>query len=138
MRPEIYKTSYPRTAHRGKYSFRGGFLVATCLCATAILACATGCATFTPCGAEDRWTGRDKAEHFVAALALGAAGASIASDGSNDREAAAVGVAVAMTWGFGKETYDARIKKTCWSWKDLAWDVLGASAGATLAVWAED
>ena len=38
-----------------------------------------------------------------------------------------------MAAGLGKETYDLRVKGTCWSWRDVFWDFLGASAGASLA-----
>lgn len=101
-----------------------------CLGCSCLLS-AAGCRTMA--GPGDSWLGRDKAYHCGAALALAAAAAAAAHGGRTpDGEAAAVGVGFALSFGAGKELYDARIKKTYWSWKDMAWDLIGACMGAAL------
>ena len=102
-----------------------------CLLLTGMLGL-VGCAALRPC--DDAWRGRDKAYHFAAGAALGA-GTALAgheagwSDGAN--AAAALGVVIVV--GGGKEWYDQEVKKTCWSWKDVVWDLAGGMVGWTLA-----
>ena len=91
-----------------------------------------GCAGFRACG--DAWWGPDKAKHFAAGFVLGAGGTALAAQELDPEEAAALGWLAAMAAGAGKEFYDLRVKGTCWSWHDLFWDFLGASAGASLAL----
>ena len=98
----------------------------------AVLLLQAGCAGFRTCG--DSGLGPDKAKHFAAGFVLGAGGALAARD-LGPEEAAATGWTAAMAAGFGKEAYDLRVKDTCWSWRDVFWDFLGASLGAS-AVWA--
>ena len=98
-----------------------------------MLAVTTGCADFRTC--RDAWWGADKARHFAAAAMIGAGGAALASSRLKAEEAAATGWSAAMLAGTGKEGWDVNVKKTCWSWQDLFWDFLGASAGAS-AAWA--
>lgn len=100
----------------------------------AVLLLQAGCAGFRTCG--DPWLGPDKAKHFAAGFVLGAGG-SLAARDLGPEEAAATGWTTAMAAGFGKEAYDLRVKGTCWSWRDVFWDFLGASLGAS-AVWALD
>ncbi len=38
-----------------------------------------------------------------------------------------------LSFGVGKEWFDSRHDGSGWSWKDLAWDVAGASSG--IALW---
>lgn len=97
----------------------------------AVLLLQAGCAGFRTCG--DSWLGPDKAKHFAAGFVLGAGG-SLAARDLGPEEAAAFGWTTAMAAGFGKEAYDLRVKDTCWSWRDVFWDFLGASLGAS-AVW---
>ena len=96
----------------------------------AVLLLQAGCAGFRTC--SDSWLGPDKAKHFAAGFVVGAGGALAARD-LEPEEAAAIGWTAAMAAGLGKETYDLRVKGTCWSWQDVFWDFLGASAGASLA-----
>ena len=96
----------------------------------AVLLLQAGCAGFRTC--NDVWWGPDKAKHFAAGFAL-AAGGTLAARDLEPEEAAAIGWTAAMAAGLGKETYDLRVKGTCWSWRDVFWDFLGASAGASLA-----
>lgn len=91
-----------------------------------------GCAGFRPCPEEDAWFGSDKLKHFAAAGAI-AGGITCALEDEGREPATAAGLGAAMAAGLGKEWYDLDIKKTCWSWKDLVWDFLGASAGVTAA-----
>jgi putative lipoprotein len=92
----------------------------------------TGCATTAPPG--DAWFGPDKAKHFLAGAAFGAAGALAATSAdADDGAAVAAGVGAAAAAGAGKEWYDVEVSKTGWSWKDLVWDLLGGCAGATAA-----
>jgi uncharacterized protein YfiM (DUF2279 family) len=97
------------------------------------LSCA-GCASFRACDQGDDWWGSDKKKHFAAAALIGAGVTFAASTQADPGESAALGVTVAMVVGLGKEGYDLEVKKTCWSWKDLVWDFIGASAGASAAV----
>ena len=85
----------------------------------------------------DRWTGRDKALHFVvgAGLAGGAyAGTALVSESRTPR------VVVGLTIGIGanaaKEVKDRRSAGDP-SWKDFVVGALGAAAGTTFA-WAID
>ena len=39
--------------------------------------------------------------------------------------------------GAGKEAYDQRVKGTGWSWRDMAWNLLGALVGSQLALAAD-
>ena len=90
----------------------------------------SGCASLRHSG--DPWWGDDKAKHFAV---CGLAGALVArqADGS-DGQAFGVGMGVALGLGAGKETYDARIKGTYFSGKDLVWDLLGGLAGSLVVI----
>ncbi len=128
MWKRFYKASSTRKVYRGKYP---AALLALCLINV-------GCAGFRRCGPDDAWFGPDKPKHLAAsALIAGAATAAAAQDQGRD-EATAIGLGTALAAGAGKEWYDLRVKETCWSWKDMAWNLLGASLGATLAAQATD
>jgi putative lipoprotein len=92
----------------------------------------SGCANFRAC--DDDWWGRDKGLHFAASAAIGAGVTWAALDNHHDLDAAAIGIAASSAVGAGKEWYDLSVKKTCWSWRDLVWDVFGASVGATVVL----
>ncbi|GBU12236.1 lipoprotein [Enterobacterales bacterium] len=90
-----------------------------------ILLC-SGCTHF----ANDRWTGKDKAEHFAASAIMAAAGTAYGEhQGWNDAQSRSFGLLFSIGLGAGKELYDSREAGTGWSWKDFAWDVAGAAAG---------
>ena len=93
----------------------------------------SGCASFRHEG--DPWWGADKAKHFAVCGLAGAAGAHAArqADGSDGR-AFGIGMGVALGLGVGKETYDARIRRTVFSGKDLVWDLLGGTAGSLVVI----
>ncbi len=83
---------------------------------------------------EDRMFGRDKLYHFTASAAIGA-GATLAAanNGHDTGEAPVIGFTTAVTIGGAKEAFDAGVKQTYWSWKDLFWDAVGAAAGCGAA-----
>ena len=87
-----------------------------------------GCVTVDSRG--DDWLGQDKVYHFAGSGILGAAGAGLGHEaGLSDVSAGACSFGLVMAMGAGKEAYDARVKKTYWSWKDLAWDAAGGILG---------
>ena len=105
----------------------------TILLASIPLLFLTGCATVNH--PDDHWFARDKAYHFAVASAIGA-GATVAA--GDNHAAPVIGVGVTMCFGAGKELYDRNVRKTYWSWRDLAWDLAGAVAGAAAATAARD
>jgi putative lipoprotein len=128
MRNGFYKATSTRKPYRGKY-----VVVLAALCLLNI-----GCAGLRRCGPDDTWFGHDKAKHLFATAAISATATTIAAQDRDRDEAAAIGFGTAMAVGLGKEAYDLHVKETCWSWRDLAWDALGASLGATLAAQTTD
>ncbi|EMH7247232.1 hypothetical protein ACQUPK_005704, partial [Escherichia coli] len=50
---------------------------------------------------------------------------------SRDRSAM-FGLMFSVSLGASKELWDSRPEGSGWSWKDLAWDVAGASTGYTV------
>lgn len=86
----------------------------------------SGCTHF----ANDRWTGKDKTEHFVGSAILAAAGTAYGEhQGWNDAQSRSFGLLFSVGLGAGKELYDSRKAGSGWSWKDFTWDVVGAAAG---------
>ncbi|WP_233596198.1 YfiM family lipoprotein [Citrobacter braakii] len=84
--------------------------------------------------ANDRWSGQDKAQHFIASAMLSAVGNQYAQHQGNSRDrSAAIGLMFSVSLGASKELWDSRPAGSGWSWKDFAWDVAGASTG--YAVW---
>lgn len=99
------------------------------ICFAFLLLCCSGCTHF----AQDRWTGRDKAQHFISSAFFAAAGNSWGEHQQwSAGQSASFGLLFSLSLGVGKELYDSRAGGTGWSWKDLAWDVAGASAGYAL------
>ncbi|OON38975.1 hypothetical protein BTJ39_16615 [Izhakiella australiensis] len=97
-------------------------------CLLLILSCC-GCSHM----ASDGWTGKDKAEHFVASGLLAAAGSEYARrQHISDSHSAGIGLLFSLSIGAGKEAYDSRPLGSGWSWKDFSWDVAGAATGYTL------
>lgn len=128
MRNGFYKATSTRKPYQGKHVVA---LAALCLLNI-------GCAGFRSCGPDDTWFGPDKVQHLAATAVIGATATTIATPDQDRDAAAAIGFGTALAVGLGKEAYDLQVKRTCWSWKDLAWDLLGASLGATLAAQAAD
>ncbi|SFM85905.1 putative lipoprotein [Izhakiella capsodis] len=83
--------------------------------------------------ADDAWTGKDKAQHFVASALLAAAGSEYAKHQHiNGSSSAGIGLLFSLSIGAGKEAYDSRPSGSGWSWKDFSWDLAGAATGYTL------
>lgn len=81
----------------------------------------------------DPFWGPDKALHFGISAALAGAGYGVTSAFTESRPARlAVGASVALAAGVGKELLDlAGLGHP--SWKDFAWDVIGAATGLLVA-----
>jgi putative lipoprotein len=91
--------------------------------------CCTGCTHM----ANDSWTGKDKAEHFVSSAVLTASGSAYGDKQHwNEGRSASFGLMFALSLGAAKELYDSREGGSGWSWKDFSWDVAGAATGYTL------
>jgi len=83
--------------------------------------------------AQDSWTGKDKAQHYVASALLAAAGSEIAHHQQQDNtQNLRFGLMFSLSFGAAKELYDSRAAGSGWSWKDLAWDAAGAASGIML------
>ncbi len=83
--------------------------------------------------AQDNWTGRDKAAHFVSSAALAMAGSAVAEhQNASPARSRNIGFAFSISLGAAKEGFDSRATGSGWSWKDFAWDVAGATAGYSL------
>mgnify|MGYP004711999249 FL=1 len=90
-----------------------------------ILGC-SGCTYY----ANDAWTGKDKAEHFVGSAVLAAAGTAYGDhQGWNEARSRSFGLMFSVGLGAAKELYDSRAGGSGWSWKDFTWDIAGAAAG---------
>ncbi|MHB8836424.1 MAG: hypothetical protein ACYC9Y_12055 [Candidatus Methylomirabilia bacterium] len=99
-------------------------LLAALLCSTA------GCGAAV---CRDVWFGPDKARHFAAGFAIGAAASTLAGhQGWSPAGSAALGLGTVAAAGGVKETADLNGAAACWSWKDFAWDLLGGAAGTAL------
>jgi putative lipoprotein len=86
---------------------------------------------------RDPWFGRDKAYHFSISAALAAGGYGVTRSLTDDRSTClALGGALALTAGAGKELYDLSGRGDP-SLRDLTWDVLGTATGLLLT-WAVD
>ena len=88
------------------------------------------------CGAsvcKDAWLGPGRAEHFAASFAIGAGVSTLAGyAGWAPGSSAALGLGAVAVAGTVKETVDVKVSRTCWSWKDLAWELLGGAAGTAV------
>ncbi|CBA22300.1 hypothetical protein EHW99_0869 [Erwinia amylovora] len=94
-----------------------------------ILLCCSGCTHL----ANDEWTGRDKAQHFLSSAFLAAAANAYAERQNwSPSHSAGFGVLFSISLGAAKELNDSRAGGTGWSWKDLSWDVAGAATGYVL------
>ena len=81
----------------------------------------------------DPWFGRDKFAHFVVATSLATETYVIAVNNTGARwHAIAIGAGVTLAVGAGKEGWDALGHGNA-SWRDFAWDAIGAAAGLGVA-----
>jgi uncharacterized protein YfiM (DUF2279 family) len=104
----------------------------------ALIVLQTGCAGFRFCERDEPWLGTDKGKHFAASALIGGGATAIANQSTDTDEAVLIGISAAVAAGVSKEYYDVYHKKTCFSWKDLVWDFIGASVGVSAAAWATD
>jgi putative lipoprotein len=83
----------------------------------------------------DPWFGPDKAIHFCASATLAGGGYALGALATDDIAGRlSMGAAMALGAGLAKEVFDATGHGTP-SWRDLAWDALGAAVGLGLSVW---
>ena len=81
----------------------------------------------------DPWFGHDKALHFAASASIAVvvyAGASFQTESRPKR--AVAGASVALGAGIAKELWDLSGHGDA-SWRDLTWDVIGATTGTLVA-----
>jgi putative lipoprotein len=105
--------------------------------ATALLIALMSIAPKARAAGDDPFFGRDKALHFVVAGTIAGVGYGITTAVASDRwKAFAVGGGAAVAAGALKEGADA-VGFGDPSWKDFAWDVIGAACGLGVA-WAVD
>ena len=45
-------------------------------------------------------------------------------------DAVLIGISTTFVIGSGKEWYDKKVKKTLFSWKDMAWNIAGGTLGS--------
>ncbi|PHM37652.1 YfiM family lipoprotein [Xenorhabdus innexi] len=96
-----------------------------------LLSTTTACSNIRQ--ANDTWTGKDKAQHFLFSAAIAAAGNAYGDQQDwKHRESAQFGVFLSIGLGAAKELYDSRPAGTGWSWQDLVYDVAGAITGYSL------
>jgi putative lipoprotein len=83
--------------------------------------------------ANDTWSGKDKAQHFLFSAVIAAAGNSY-GDHQNwkYRKSAQFGMLLSISLGTAKELYDSRPLGTGWSWQDFVYDIAGAVTGYSL------
>ncbi len=89
----------------------------------------TGCSHM----ANNAWSGKNKAQHFLASAMLSAAGNEYAQHQvRRDRSTAAIGLMFSVSLGASKELWDSRPAGSGWSWKDFATGMSPARPPATL------
>ncbi len=87
--------------------------------------------------ADDAWLGPDKRLHFGASAVIAASGYGLAATATQSRgERALAGASLSLLVGAATEGWDATGRGDP-SWRDLAWDAVGAAVGVTIA-WAID
>jgi putative lipoprotein len=80
---------------------------------------------------HDAWFGEDKAYHFFASSVIGAAATKVAlNNQAAPCDAVIIGISSSFVIGAGKEWYDLKVRKTFFSWKDMAWDIAGGTLGS--------
>jgi uncharacterized protein YfiM (DUF2279 family) len=80
----------------------------------------------------DQWFAPDKIKHFlIAGTVESGAFATSEAAGLSRRNSFVAGVAVMAAFSLGREIHDKRVKNE-FSWRDLTWDALGASAALVM------
>ena len=82
---------------------------------------------------QDSWFGADKIKHFfMSAFIESVAYSALQAARVNHRAALGSAIGVTMAVGVGREIHDKRTPGNIFSVRDLAWDAVGATAGAVL------
>jgi uncharacterized protein YfiM (DUF2279 family) len=129
MRGPIEPRRSRRSRRSGGRSWRGSGAALVALCATLL-----GRPGSTRAADPDPWFGPDKVLHFAASGSLamvGYAGAAMITVSRPER--AGVGAGLAVGAGVAKELWDLDGHGDA-SWRDLTWDLVGASAGVLVAL----
>jgi putative lipoprotein len=96
-----------------------------------LTACAVTAQNNQAHGKRDSWFGEDKLYHFFTAGVIGAAATKIAvNNQAAPCDAVLIGISTTFVIGSGKEWYDKKVKKTLFSWKDMAWNLAGGTLGS--------
>ena len=82
---------------------------------------------------QDSWFGADKIKHFfMSAFIESVTYSALQAMRVNHRAAFGGAIGVTMAVGVGREIHDKRTPGNIFSVRDLAWDAVGATAGAVL------
>jgi uncharacterized protein YfiM (DUF2279 family) len=84
---------------------------------------------------QDSWVGMDKANHFGVSAQLGMFGAALAGRSADTTDQILYGTLIGSLPGLVKEIYDIGRPGATASVKDMAWNILGAAAGAMTSKW---
>ena len=83
--------------------------------------------------ARDSWFGIDKIKHFfMSAFIESVSYSALQAAHVNHRAALGGAIGVTMAFGVGRELHDKRTPGKWFSYQDLTWDALGATAGAVM------
>lgn len=80
------------------------------------------------CPGTDKWIASDKAAHFGVSFGLGVAASQVTPDNLS-------AFGLALLPGLAKEIYDSQQNCDHFSWKDMAWDAVGAYLGVQTGNW---
>lgn len=86
---------------------------------------------------EDPWFGQDKAKHFLASMLLTGSATYLAHAKADipQSQSQIIGIGFAVSLGFIKECHDQMRPFGRFSWKDLAFDMLGIGVGILCFSW---
>lgn len=79
---------------------------------------------------SDSWTGQDKALHFMVSMPFGMIGARLFSDSPTPAEQFFYGALLGSVPGLMKEARDIHHRGSTASYKDMTYNILGASLGS--------
>jgi len=83
--------------------------------------------------ARDSWFGIDKIKHFfMSAFIESVSYSALQAAHANHRTALTGAIGVTMAVGVGRELHDKRTPGKWFSYQDLTWDALGATAGVVM------
>ena len=82
---------------------------------------------------QSNWFSHDKFKHFAASAAFSGAIAHQAKNNNTPCDAAVIGFSTTILIGAGKEIYDKHYRPTGYSYRDMVWNIAGATTGSLLA-----